>query len=128
MTRALTLLSVLALMILTGLPAPPARAETVHSWGYFPEYSSTIRLQPTDAPGAVAEVRFVNKTVHMDETVLFTLDLDGLVVTIEAQVGQGMTPDRMTVTPPDGFIAVPPQIDVAEDQAGVVLIYQWNGM
>jgi hypothetical protein len=87
-------------VILTGLPALPARAETVHSWGYFPEYASTIRLQPTDAPGAVAEVRFVNKTVHMDETVTFTLDLDGLVVTIEAQVGQGMTPDRMTVTPP----------------------------
>jgi hypothetical protein len=115
-------------LLTTLILAFPAHADTVHTWGALPGYQSTIRLQPTDAPGAVAEVRFVNKTVHMDETVTFTLDLDGLAVMVEAQVGQGMTPDRMTVTPPDGFIAVPPQIDVAEDQAGVVLIYQWNGM
>jgi hypothetical protein len=114
-------------LVLAGALALPAHAETIHAWGYFPEYQSTITLQPTQAPGAVAEVRFVNKTVHMDEVVTFTLDLDGLAVVVVAQVGRGMTPDRMTVTPPDGFIAVPDVIDVAEDQAGVVLILPYIG-
>jgi hypothetical protein len=109
------------------LLALPSHADTTHTWGALPGYQSTIRLQPTDAPGAVAEVRFVNKTVHMDEVVSFTLDLGGLAVMVEAQVGQGLTPDRMTVTPPDGFIAIPPELDVAEDQDGVVLILPFLG-
>ena len=107
--------------------ALPAHADNVHTWGYFPEYASTITLQPTDAPGAVAEVVFVNKTVHSDEMVSFVLDLDGLAVTVDALVGRGLTPDRFTVHPPDGFIAVPPELDVAEDQDGVILVYPYVG-
>jgi hypothetical protein len=72
-------------------------------------------------------VVFINKTVHSDEMVSFVLDLDGLAVTVDALVGRGLTPDRMTVHPPDGFIAVPPELDVAEDQDGVILILPFLG-
>lgn len=118
-TRALALLIALTL---------PASAETVHTWGYLDSYQSTITLQPTAAPGAVAEVVFQNKTVHADELVTFVLEMDELAVTVDALVGRGLTPDRMTVSVPVGFIAVPPEIDVPENEAGAVLIYRWEGM
>ena len=124
MTRIAVALAIIALIFLTGMAA---KAETVRTWGALPGYRSTITLQPTQAPGAVAEVVFVNKTVHTDELVTFTLDLDGLTVTVEALVGRGLTPDRMTVTAPAGYIAVPPEIDVAENAVGVVLILPWLG-
>ncbi len=106
--------------------ATPAHADNVHSWGSM-FYGSTITLQPTEAPGAVAEVEFINRTVHLDEDVTFTLDLDGLAVVVDASVGRGLTPDRFTVHAPDGYIAVPPEMDVAEDKAGVILLMPWVG-
>jgi len=106
--------------------ALPAHADTSYVWGSA-FYRSTITLEPTTAPGAVAQVTFDNKTVHADESVTFVLDLDGLAVTVDALVGRGLTPDRMTVTPPDGFIAIPSELDVAEDQTGVILVVPWLG-
>ena len=110
--------------VLTLLLALPASAETTHGWagGY-----SHITIRPTTAPGAVAEVVFDNKTVHTDENVTFALTLDGLTVEVYAQVGRGLTPDRMTVEAPPGFIAVPPELDVAEDQVGTILLYRYLG-
>lgn len=104
----------------------PAHADNVHSWG--PQFfASTITMQPTDEPGAVAEIIFDNKTVHADETVTFTLDLDGLAVEVTAIVGRGLTPDYMAVTPPEGYIAMPPDIDVEEDQSGRILVVPFLG-
>ncbi len=114
------------LILASALCALPAHADTTYTWGSV-FYPSTITLQPTDAPGAVAEVVFDNKTVHIDELVTFTLDLDGLAVTVDALVGQGMTPDRFTVTPPDGYVAVPPEMDVDEDAVGVILVLPYVG-
>jgi hypothetical protein len=104
--------------------ALPAGAETQHMWagGY-----SSIAIQPTDAPGAVAEIVFDNRTVHSDTLERFDLTLDGLTVTVEALVGRGLTPDRMSVTVPDGYIAVPPDLDVAEDEVGVILVLPFLG-
>lgn len=115
-------LAFVALLVL-GWLVTPVLADQVHTWG-SQFYASTIRLQPTSAPGAVAEVEFINKTVHRDENVTFTLDLDGMAVVIDASVGRGLRPDRMTVTPRIGYIAVPPEIYVPEDETGVVLIYR----
>lgn len=113
--------------VLTLLLAMPASAETTHGWGMLEGYTSTIVLQPTDAPGAVAQVTFDNKTVHVDENVTFALTLDGLTVEVYAQVGRGLTPDRMTVEAPDGYIAIPASLDVAEDDIGVILLYRYLG-
>ncbi len=104
----------------------PAHADTTYTWG-SQFYPSTITLGPTDAPGAVAEVVFDNRTVHRDEAVTFVLDLDGLSVTVDALVGRGLTPDRFSVTPPDGYIAVPESLDVAEDKTGVILLVPFLG-
>ena len=106
--------------------ALPASAQDTHIWG-SPFLASTITLEPTDAPGAVAQVTFDNKTVHADQDVTFPLTLDGLTVEVYAQVGRGLTPDRMTITPPDGLIAVPSELDVAEDQVGTILLYRYLG-
>lgn len=105
----------------------PAQADSVHSWGFLSGYVSTITLQPTTAPGAVAEVVFLNRKVHADENVTFTLDLGDLAVVVDASVGRGMAPDKMRVTVPDGFIAIPESIDVAEDQGGVILVVPFLG-
>lgn len=126
MTRPLTLAALVLLFL--GWLVAPVLAESVHVWGNLTGYKSTITLQPTTAPGAVAEVVFDNKTVHADQAVTFVLDIDGLAVTVDALVGRGMTPDRMTITPPQGYIAVPPEIDVPENAVGVVLIMPWVGM
>lgn len=97
--------------------ALPASAETTHGWagGY-----SHITIRPTTAPGAVAEVIFANRTVHSDDDLTFSLTLDGLTVEVYAQVGRGLTPDRMTVEAPDGYIAIPASLDVAEDDIVIV--------
>lgn len=104
--------------------ALPASAETTHGWagGY-----SHITIRPTTAPGAVAEVIFANRTVHSDDDLTFSLTLDGLTVDVHALVGRGLTPDRITVEAPPGFIAVPPELDVAEDDVGVILLYRYLG-
>lgn len=104
--------------------ALPASAETQHLWagGY-----SSIVIQPTDAPGAVAQIVFTNRTVHSDKLERFDLTLDGLTVSVEALVGRGLTPDRMTVLVPPGYPADPPELDVAEDSTGRILIYEWVG-
>jgi hypothetical protein len=127
MSRFLDALGIAALLALALLVALPASAETTHTWGYLPGYISTITLQPTDVEGAVAEVVFDNRTVHADELARFDLTLDGLTVSVEALVGRGLTPDRMTVFPPDGFIAEPPELDVDEDAVGRIVIYRYLG-
>ena len=111
---------------LTLLLAMPASAQDTHIWG-SPFLASTITLEPTDAPGAVAQVTFDNKTVHADQDVTFPLTLDGLTVEVYAQVGRGLTPDTFTVTPPPGYFAVPESLDVAEDDVGVILLVPFLG-
>lgn len=108
------------------LIASPAVAGDTYSWGSM-FYGSTITLQPTQTPGAVAEVVFANETVHADEVVTFTLDLDGLAVEVTAVVGRGLTPDEMTVVAPEGYLAVPPEISVAEGEVGVILVVPFLG-
>ncbi len=102
----------------------PAHAKTTHIWAGG---ASSITLEPTTAPGAVAQVTFVNSTVHGDDEVSFVLELDGLSVTVDAVVGRGMSPDRMTVEVPPGYIADPPEIDVNEHETGTIVIYEYLG-
>lgn len=106
--------------------ALPASAQDTHTWG-SQFYPSTITLEPTDAPGAVAQVTFDNRTVHADEEVTFDLTMGDLTVTVVALVGRGLTPDRMTVTPPPGYIAVPPDLDVEEGAVGAIIVYPYLG-
>ena len=110
--------------IIALLACSPAHADTVHAWA---NGSSYVQIGPTDKPGAVAEVEFYNAEVHTDAVETFTLTFRGLPVDVEAVVGRGMTPDDMTVTPPEGFIAVPPWVSVPEGESRTVTIYTHEG-
>ena len=88
---------------------------------------SSMILHETDAPGAAAAVTFKNSTVHSDQDVAFDLTLNGFTVTIVANLGRGLTPDRFEVIPPDGYYALPQFIDVPEHEQATILIYPYLG-
>lgn len=104
------------------LPAMAQPSET--TWG---QGSSYVRLQPTKAPGAVAEVVFHNEPVHSDSIEFFTLSLGGFDAFIEMELGDGLSPDIMHVTVPEGYIAAPQTVSVPEGQTRVITIYSTVG-
>jgi hypothetical protein len=114
-------------MLLLGLAllASPAFAQDTVYWGGT---SSHIRLQTTDSPGAVAEVEFQNAPIHTDAEQTHSLSLGGLTVQADMILGRGALPDRMTITPPEGLIAVPPFVDVPEGQTRVIYLYSADGV
>lgn len=111
-------------IITTAFIASPAMAQDRQEWGNGASY---IQLQPTKAPGAFAEVEFHNEAVHSDNREAFTLSLGGFSVQVDAVLGRGATPDDMTVTVPQGFIAVPPMVSVPEGETRVITIYSTTG-
>ena len=82
-------------------------------------------LQSSNIVGAQAEVVFLNTELHNLASETFTLTLGDLTVTVtitpDRAYGQ---PDLMTVEPPPGFIAIPPEIVVPENAAGRIVIYE----
>ena len=113
------------LAIILALLASPAIAQDTVFWGGT---SSHIRLQTTDSPGAVAEVEFHNGEVHSDSNEAHNRSLGGLTVQADMILGHGLLPDRMTITPPDGLIAVPPSVDVPEGETRVIYLYSADGV
>jgi hypothetical protein len=109
-----------AALIFALLAAPAAAAGAVYDWMHGASY---VRLQATDEPGAVAEVEFRNARVHADQDLTIDLSLDGLTLTVLANVGRGETPDRIQVICPLGYFAVPEFIDVPELDMGTIVIY-----
>ena len=82
--------------------------------------NSTVTIAPH--PDAAAVVTFDNRRVHNTKIEVFTLDLDGLAVSVEAHVGRGEEPDTIFVTPPEGYVARPPMVTVQENDTGEILI------
>lgn len=95
-----------------------AVAEEIYRW----TNDCYVAIQPTSRPGVVAEVVFLNENIHPLDAEDFTLTLDGLTVSVRVDRGLGLLPDTMTVTPPAGFIAYPPEVTVPEGGAGIILI------
>ena len=90
--------------------------------------STTITLRETQAPGAVAEVGIFNVNVNQEpDDGGYPLTLDGLTVTVYFVV-RLTGPDQFTVEVPEGYIARPETVDVAEDAGAVVLIYSSDGV
>lgn len=113
----------LAVLLLL-FPAPAFAADLASFRG------STAHLEPTDAPGAVAQVRFVNRRVNgpQDHGQRATVTRDGLEVDIEFLWFGPDDPDGVRIEPPGGYIAVPPELIVDEDGEGVSLIYPVGGV
>jgi len=49
---------------------------------------------------------------------------DGKVITVIFNMGNGETPDTMTVLPPPGYIALPPEVTVEEGAEATVEIHE----
>jgi hypothetical protein len=91
---------------------------------------TSVVLQDSDAPGAVAQVVMsnVNRNDQSDEGD-YSLTHNGLSVTVTFDWETTVSGhDRMTVTVPPGFIAVPEFLDVAEYGTGTILIFSVDGV
>lgn len=97
-----------------------ALADEIRMWGP----TAYVQIQPTDKPGAVAQVAFHNDTFHTQFVEQFPLTLDGLTVAVRIDAQLSMEPETMTVTPPPGFIAIPESVTVQEGEMGVVYIFE----
>lgn len=92
---------------------------------------TTVSLQPSTDPGALAEVAMQNELVNstIDEGT-YPLELDGLSVTVtfewDADSSGG---DKITVTPPDGVICKPAtcELTLPENTDGVIYLFEWVG-
>jgi hypothetical protein len=92
--------------------------------------ATTIRLQPSEQPNALAEVVFHNAEVNDGgDEATYPLTLGDL--TVEVTFGFNVDPlgsDSITVTVPPGYVAIPATLVVGEDSTGTVLIYHDNMM
>jgi hypothetical protein len=90
--------------------------------------ATVVRLDATEAPGAVAELSFHNAEVNQPEDAGgYTVTRDGLTVTVEFEFNvDGGGADRIVILPPDGYIAIPDTLTLPEGQRGTALIYPGN--
>lgn len=107
--------AVLATLALTG----NALAQTEEFWGDAGDYSRVYIVPGEDH---FADVCFDNTIGPSMNFQTFKLTLDGLDVNIFMEHESLEKPDRMTVRPPNGFIAVPESIIVQEYKSGCIRI------
>lgn len=105
------------------LLALPAHADTSHRISH-----STVTLAATTAPGAVAEVTFNNSRKDSGTTEGFALDLAGFRIGLIATVGNGASPDSLTIIPPVGFFAHPEHLEISDGATATALIYPENSV
>ena len=116
-------------ILLSAIIAAPAYADPRASWGASssPDHNTSATLAPSDGP-AVATITLRNQlTGGHDRITTARIDLPGLWADVTVDHGPGDVPDRITVTVPEGFIAVPPVLDVPEGESGVVSVYSSMG-
>lgn len=114
----------LAALVLAAGPAladgaPSAGAES-QGWGATSS-RATVRLERSGEHPAT--VVFENRlTVGNPDEMAFTLAIEGMSVLVAVSMGDGDDPDVMTVSPPPGFEASPPSVEVDEDSTGRIEI------
>jgi hypothetical protein len=110
----------LAFALLAALPfaayALPGHARDFVSWGGF-----TVTLTPGDTCEASVNVHNVLTGIAGNMTQA-DLTLGALSVHVRVDHQSGDIPDRVTVTAPEGYVAAPAFIDIAEDADGIVRI------
>lgn len=86
---------------------------------------TVIELLPTDEPGAVAAVVYENRRAndYCDDGT-YHLSIDGLLVTVIFTWNGGPSgADHLTILPPLGYMANPPEITLPENSQAVAFIY-----
>lgn len=82
-----------------------------------------VRVTPGD--GHWADVFYQNRLVRAIEVPnLYDFAFDGLVISVIIDSGDGDSPETITVIPPDGFYAIPPEAVVDEDESIVIEIHE----
>jgi hypothetical protein len=118
-------MSTSAALILLAL-ASPAAAQDRHAWGW--NGIAYLALAPATG-GPVATLTFQNERVDgITETKVITLAIDGLVVEVTALLGRGMTDDEISVTVPDGFMAIPDMLIVPEEASQTLEIWPMDAV
>lgn len=98
---------------------PVAAGETI-AWNV--RTIATIRA--TTEPGAVAEIVYVNDDVNSSaDNGVQMLTLGSLTVEVTFTWDADGGSDRITVAPPDGYMAVPDTLTLQEGTEGRLLIY-----
>jgi hypothetical protein len=105
------------------LMASPAMADATLSWG-----GTGCTLALVTGAAHVAEVTCVNVQTSGASYTQGEMTINGLGVGLTVLHGPGDIPDKFTISPPEGYIAVPNVLVLDEDTSGVVLIYQFLGM
>lgn len=110
-----------AALIISLLWATPLLALDIkyELWRYRPGGSEVV-IRPTREPGAVAEIHFRNTWGDTYRRVTHDIELQGH--NIQVLLG-GPMPDTIWVTPPEGYIAVPPEATTPDGTSTVILIY-----
>jgi len=107
---------------LCAILAGPACADTSHN-------GTSVDVSITAANGPhVAVIEMMNHLRYSSSSAPFDLDVGTLRVRVTIMQRQGSLPDTVSVEAPEGFIAVPMSIELAEGQAGEILIYSIEGV
>lgn len=101
--------------------------ETDNSTWHTSARSHAVIL-PTDEPNCVAEVHIHNQPTDSAGTLSGSIEIGDISVGIVYWLNvDPMGAERYALYPPDGYIAIPPEIVVLDNEDGMVLICQWLG-
>lgn len=85
---------------------------------------SLVTMQDTARPGALAEVELRNIPNNGEhDNGSFELTHNGITVTVTFTWNAFGSPDQIEVEAPEGFVAVPPVIEVDEHSVGTIYIF-----
>lgn len=117
-------LQALAVVVHAAFAAPaPALASSTADWD-----GTGCTLRSIEGQAHVAQLDCENRLTGGQPITRAELTADGLTVGLTVFHGPGDIPDRFIVVVPDGFFAVPSEVDIPENAGDTVLIYEWTGM
>ena len=98
------------------------------AWADANTTSVDVSIAAADGPH-VAVVSVTNQYRHSPLfSQPFDLEVDGMSVQITVYERHGTLPDTVIVDVPEGFVAVPRSLELAERQSGEILIYPNGGV
>ena len=100
----------------------PAAAQDAAMW-----HGTGCVLVPVEGEAWVAEARCVNVLTYDQPWTEGDMTAGGITVHLSVLHGPDDVPDTFTLTPPEGFVAVPPVLVLDEDTRGVVRVMPWLG-
>jgi len=98
------------------LVASSAFAGPVLQWG-----GSSAVLAPCSEADACVTV--INRLTGSPDEIFGNIGVDGLTVQVHVLNGPGLTPDRVQIIAPVGWLVMPPIADIPEDAALVFKLF-----